>query len=70
MYFKNCVNIFKLLENLVVFFLSPLPRYLYSPCCPRLDHGPNRREEGFEERLRKASWSAVGSIKISFLPEV
>ncbi len=30
MYFKNCLNIFKLLEKLIVLFLSPLQRYLYN----------------------------------------
>jgi hypothetical protein len=29
MYFKNCINILKLSEKLTVFFLSPLPCYLY-----------------------------------------
>ncbi len=66
MYFKNCINVFKLLEKLVVFFLSPLPRYLYSPCCPRLDHWPNRREEGFEETLRKSLMECRGYYKDFF----
>ncbi len=49
MYFKNCMDIFKLLERFTVFFLSPMPRYLYKACCTREDHAPNTREDGFED---------------------
>jgi hypothetical protein len=66
MYFKNCLNIFKLLEKLIVFFLSPLPRYLYMSCCPRLDHAPNIREDGFEERMRKSLSECRGFYKDFF----
>jgi hypothetical protein len=54
MYFKNCTAIFKLLERFTVFFLSPLPRYLYVSCCRREDHAPNTREDGFEDSLRRS----------------
>jgi hypothetical protein len=54
MFFKNCIPIFKLLEKFVVFFLSPLPRYLYSGCCTREDHAPNSLQDGYEEEMRKA----------------
>jgi hypothetical protein len=66
MYFKNCLNIFKLLEKLIVFFLSPLPRYLYKSCCPRLDHAPNIREDGFEERMRRSLTECRGFYKDFF----
>jgi hypothetical protein len=66
MYFKNCLNIFKLLEKLIVFFLSPLPRYLYKSCCPRLDHAPNIREVGFGERMRRSITECRGFYKDFF----
>jgi hypothetical protein len=53
MFFNNCIPVYKLLEKFVV-FLSPMPRYLYSGCCVREDHAPNRLQDGFEEEMRKA----------------
>jgi hypothetical protein len=53
MYFRNCLPIFSLLEGRTVFFLNPIPRYLYRSCCERLDHAPNRTGEDFEAELRK-----------------
>ena len=66
MFFKNCIPIFKLLEKFLVFFLSPLPRYLYSGCCTREDHGPNRLQDGFEEELRKSLVVCRGFYKDFF----
>jgi hypothetical protein len=66
MFFKNCIPIFKLLEKFVVLFLSPLPRYLYSGCCTREDHAPNRLQDGFEEELRKALMVCRGFYKDFF----
>jgi hypothetical protein len=66
MFFKNCIPIFKLLEKFLVFFLSPLPRYLYSGCCTREDHGPNRLQDGFEEELRKSLMVCRGFYKDFF----
>jgi hypothetical protein len=61
MYFKNCINILKLVEKLTVFFLSPLPCYLYKSCCPHLNHAPNTREEDFEERMRRSLMECCGT---------
>jgi hypothetical protein len=66
MFFRNCIPIFKLLERFIVFFLSPLPRYLYSGCCTREDHGPNRLQDGFEEELRKTLVACRGFYKDFF----
>jgi hypothetical protein len=54
MYFQNCLPIFTLLEGRVVFFLTPMPRYLYMSCCQRTDHAPNRTGEDFEAVFRKS----------------
>ncbi len=48
MFFKNCIPIYKLLEKFVVFFLSTMPRYLYSGCCAWEDHAHNKSQDGFE----------------------
>ena len=54
MFFRNCLPVFNLLEGRVVFFLTPMPRYLYVNCCVRADHAPNRLEDSFEENIRKS----------------
>jgi hypothetical protein len=66
MFFKNYIPIYKLLEKFVVFFLSPLPRYLYSGCCTRDDHAPNRLQEGIEDEMRKALMTCRGYYKDFF----
>ncbi len=66
MYFKNCTAIFKLLERFTVFFLSPMPRYLYKACCTREDHAPNTREDGFEDSLRHSLMECRGFYKDFF----
>jgi hypothetical protein len=54
MFFRNCLPVFNLLEGRIVFFLTPMPRYLYVNCCVRADHAPNRLEDSFEENIRKS----------------
>jgi hypothetical protein len=66
MYFKNCTAIFKLLEKFTVFFLSPMPRYLYRACCTREDHALNIREDGFEDSLRRSLMESRGYYKDFF----
>jgi hypothetical protein len=53
MYFRNCLPIFSLLEGRTLFFLTPMPRYLYNSCCERPDHAPKRTAEDFDAELRK-----------------
>ncbi len=53
MYFRNALPLLRLLEGLLVVFLTPLPRYLQEGCCGADDHAPNRFDEGFEASLRK-----------------
>jgi hypothetical protein len=63
MYFKNCLPIFKLLEDYYVIFLSHMHRYMFSSCCELEDHAPNRKEPEFEAEL---AWPSVGAtIKTS-----
>ncbi len=66
MYFKNCMAIFKLLERFTVFFLSPMPRYLYKACCTREDHTPNTREDRFEDSQRCSLMECRGFYKDFF----
>jgi hypothetical protein len=66
MYFKNSLPIFKLLERFRIFFLSPMPRYLYVSCCTREDHAPNRELEGFEADLRASLALCRGHYKDFF----
>ena len=66
MYFKNCTAIFKLLEKFTVFFLSPMPRYLYMSCCKREDHAPNIREDMFEDSMRRSLIECRGYYKDFF----
>jgi len=54
MFFRNCLPVFNLLEGQIVFFLTPMPHYLYLNCCVRADHATNRLEDSFEEKLRKS----------------
>jgi hypothetical protein len=53
MYFKNCMPIFKLLEDFYVIFLSPMHRYMFTSCCELEDHAPNRKEPEFESELMR-----------------
>jgi hypothetical protein len=53
MFFRNALPLLKLLEGLLVVFLTPLPRYLQEGCCDADDHAPNRFDDGFEASLRK-----------------
>jgi hypothetical protein len=66
MYFRNSLPIFKLLEKFRIFFLSPMPRYLYVSCCTREDHAPNRGVDGFEADLRAGLAVCRGSYKDFF----
>jgi hypothetical protein len=54
LYMYFCLPIFTLLEGRTVFFLTPMPRYLYTSCCERPDHAPNRTGEDFEDVFRKS----------------
>jgi hypothetical protein len=63
MFFKNCIPLFRLLENMRVLLLTPGPRYLQAGCCTREDHAPNRASDGFEEELRKGLADRRGFIK-------
>jgi hypothetical protein len=63
MFFKNCLPLFRLLENRKVVILTPGPRYLQAGCCSREDHAPNRGSEGFEEEIRKGLADRRGYIK-------
>jgi hypothetical protein len=54
MFFRNCLPVFNLLEGKIVFFLTPMPRYLNVNCCVRADHATNLLEDSFEEKLRKS----------------
>ncbi len=65
-YFRNCLPIFKLLEAFSVYFLSPMARYLYSSCCTRADHAPNRLEDGFEPEFRKSLAECRNNYKTFF----
>ncbi len=69
MYFKNCINIFKLLEKLVVFFQSLLPGYLYGtfPAVLASTRPPTRMRWISMRKWWRAALSAVGFIKISLL---
>jgi hypothetical protein len=62
MYFKNCLPFLQLLEGRKVVFLTPMPRYLRG-CCVRLDHAPNRLEDGFEDQLRRGLTECRGYFK-------
>jgi hypothetical protein len=66
MYFRNCLPIFSLLEGRTVFFLTPIPRYLYTSCCERPDHAPNRTGEDFEAVFRKSLMECRSYYKIFF----
>ncbi len=66
MYFKNSLPIFKLLERFRIFFLSPMPRYIYVSCCTREDHAPNRVLEGFEADIRAGLALCRGHYKDFF----
>jgi uncharacterized membrane protein YgcG len=63
MFFKNCLPLFRLLENRKVVILTPGPRYLQAGCCSREDHAPNRGSEGFEKEIRKGLADRRGFIK-------
>jgi hypothetical protein len=51
--FANIEPLLQLLVNHTVILVTPMPRWLYIPCCSREDHAPNRRKEGFERALRE-----------------
>jgi len=63
MFFKNALPLLKLLEGLIVIFLTPLPRYLQEGCCEADDHAPNRFDDGFEAGLRKGLMEIRGYFK-------
>ncbi len=63
MYFRNALPLLRLLEGLLVVFLTPLPRYLQEGCCGADDHAPNRFDEGFEASLRKGLMEMRGFFK-------
>jgi hypothetical protein len=63
MFFKNALPLLKLLEGLIVIFLTPLPRYLQEGCCEADDHAPNRFDDGFEAGLRKGLMEIRGFFK-------
>jgi hypothetical protein len=50
--FNTIEPILLLLALYKLLLTTPMPRFLYEGCCPLGDHGANRLEDGFEERLR------------------
>jgi hypothetical protein len=63
MYFKNCLPFLRLLENMKVIFLTPLPRYLYNGCCASEDHLINRGDEDFKDSIRGGLQEVRGYFK-------
>ncbi len=63
MYFRNALPLLRLLEGLIIVFLTPLPRYLQEGCCGADDHAPNRFDEGFEASLWKGLMETRGFFK-------
>jgi len=52
MQFETLEPILQMFGGRKLFVLTPMPRWLYSGCCRQEDHAPNRRQPGFEQRLR------------------
>jgi hypothetical protein len=63
MYFRNALPLLRLLEALMVVFLTPLLRYLQEGCCNADDHAPTRFDEGFEASLQKGLMETRGFFK-------
>jgi hypothetical protein len=55
MYFKNCLPIFKLLEDYYVIFLSPMHRYMFTSCCELEDRRSNYKNFFFTAGFRKVT---------------
>jgi hypothetical protein len=46
-----------------VMVITPMPRYLYKPCCAQESHAPNRLQAGFEDNLREGLSDLRSNIK-------
>ena len=53
MMFETVEPILQLVKDRPAILVTPMPRWLYRGCCQDEEHAPNRREEGFEENLRR-----------------
>ena len=64
--FKNVLPLLKILGGKNVIFVSPMPRFLYEPCCGDDDHTTNRLDPEYEEEMRRSLNECRCNIK-SFL---